>query len=133
MFLSVARVELFVILHNQSSLGEIVRFGDAIGDRNRSETDSAFDEVIGEYKFQSLPRSIAAELASLDGAVVLANSGRILAYGAILRPRRAGRMHGTEGSRTKAAIGASHYGLCIKISADGDIVTYHSGEEFLRI
>ena len=76
---------------------------------------------------------IAVELASLDGAVVLDNSGKILSYGAILQPKKRGRLSGSEGSRTKAAIGASNYGPTVKISADGGIVIYHKGVEFISI
>ena len=65
--------------------------------------------------------------------VVLDNGGRILAYGAVLDPKKKGRLRGTEGSRTKAAIGASNYGLAIKISSDGDITVYHDGEKFIRM
>ena len=124
---------LFVVLHNRRSLHEIVRAGDAIGDLNRGQIDQGFDEVVGDYKIQSLPRPVTVELASLDGAIVLDNSGQILAYGAILQPKKTGRLRGTEGSRTKAAIGASKYGLAIKIGSDGDIVIYHAGKEFIRI
>jgi len=124
---------LFVILHNRDNLRQIVRPGDAIGDSQRGTTDLQFDEVIAQHKFQNLPRVIAVELASLDGAVVLENSGVIRAYGAVLQPRRAGRLRGTEGSRTKAAIGASNYGLSVKISSDGDITVYHNGAEFIRV
>jgi len=73
------------------------------------------------------------ELASLDGAMVMGNSARILAYGAVFRPQRTGRLHGSEGSRTKAAIGASHYGLSVKISSDGDITVYHNGKQFISV
>lgn len=76
---------------------------------------------------------ITVELAALDGAVVLSNDGELLAYGAILSPKKAGRLRGTEGSRTKAAIGASNYGLAIKISSDGDIDVYHKGRSFMRV
>jgi DNA integrity scanning protein DisA with diadenylate cyclase activity len=65
--------------------------------------------------------------------VVLANSGKILAYGAILQPKKVGRLRGSEGSRTKAAIGASNYGLALKISSDGDMTVYYKGEEFFRM
>jgi DNA integrity scanning protein DisA with diadenylate cyclase activity len=81
----------------------------------------------------SLSRSVAVELASLDGAVVLANSGEILAYGAILQPKKIGRTRGTEGSRTKAAIGASKYGIAVKVSSDGDIKVYFDGKDFIGI
>jgi hypothetical protein len=106
---------LFVILHSRRKLRHIVRLGDAIGDRNRSAQDRDFDEVLKGRKIQGLPSTMAAKLAALDGAIVLSNDCEILAYGAILSPKKAGRLRGTEGSRTKAAIGASNYGLAIKI------------------
>jgi hypothetical protein len=124
---------LFVILHNRNNLRDVVREGDAIGDAKRSAADRQFDEVIGEHNIQSLPRAILVELASLDGAIVMNNSGRVRAYGAVLQPKKKGRLRGTEGSRTKAAIGASNYGLAVKISSDGDITVYHEGKEFIRV
>jgi hypothetical protein len=124
---------LFLILHNRGSLGKVVRKGDAIEDNKRGKTDSDFDAVLAEHKIQALPRPVLVELASLDGAIVIANSGQLLAYGAVLHPLRPGRLRAAEGSRTKAAIGASNYGLTIKVSADGDITVYYSGREFIRI
>lgn len=124
---------LFVILHNRKHLNEIVRVGDAIDDSRRSATDRQFDEVIREHNIQSLSRVLVVELASLDGAIVLDNSGRIRAYGAVLQPKKAGRLRGAEGSRTKAAIGASKYGLAVKVSSDGDITVYHEGKEFIKM
>jgi len=124
---------LFVILHNHNRLRKVVRIGDAIGDPKRNLTDKEFDMVISDHHMRSLSRVVAVELASLDGAIVLDNSGRIRAYGAVLNPKRAGRHRGTEGSRTKAAIGASKYGLALKISSDGDITVYHEGKEFIKI
>jgi hypothetical protein len=124
---------LFVILHNQNDIRQIVHPGDAIGDSNRDHADQNFDEVVQNHKMQSMPRAVAVEIASLDGAIVLANSGEILAYGAVLQPKKAGKLRGSEGSRTKAAIGASNYGLAVKISSDGDITIYFSGLEFFRI
>jgi len=123
---------LFVILHNYRWLRELVRVGDAIGDERRQRVDMEFDASLVDRVIQALPRTVVVELASLDGAVVLANSGRILAYGAVLYPKRAGRLRGIEGSRSKAAIGASNYGLAVKISADGEITVYYAGEEFIR-
>lgn len=124
---------LFVVLHNSRSLYEIVRYGDAISDGERHGTDEAFDAVVNGRTIQSLSRPVAVELASLDGAVVLRNSGRVVAYGAVLQPKRAGKLRGSEGSRTKAAIGASNYGLSVKVSSDGDISVYHNGQAFIRV
>ncbi len=125
---------LFAMLHNRKYLHDVVRIGDAIGDSSRrSATDREFDEFIQEHNIQSLPRVVVVELASLDGAIVLDNSGQIRAYGAVLQPKKAGRLRGTEGSRTKAAIGASKYGLAVKISSDGDITVYYEGKEFIKM
>lgn len=124
---------LFVILHNKNNLHDIARPGDAIGDRPRTTTDASFDSVVAKRTIQSLPRAVAVELASLDGAVVLRNSGQVVAYGAVLQPKDSGKLHGSEGSRTKAAIGASNYGLVVKVSSDGDISVYHDGDEFIRV
>ena len=108
---------LFVILRNRQNLRHIVRSGDAIGDARRSNSDRDFDRILIGRKIQSLPPTILVELAALDGAIVLSNKGEILAYGAILNPKKAGRLRATEGSRTKASIGASNYGLTIKVSS----------------
>ena len=124
---------LFVILHNRKDLRQIAKDGDAIGDNKRGNTDLEFDNVLKDHTIQSLPRPVIVELASLDGAVVLDNSGRIRAYGAVLQPRKSGKLRGTEGSRTKAAIGSSNYGLAVKISSDGDISVYYKGSEFIRV
>jgi DNA integrity scanning protein DisA with diadenylate cyclase activity len=124
---------LFVVLHNRKHLRRVVRMGDAIGEPRRSLTDGEFDQVVREHNIQSVRRTVAVELASLDGAIVLNNSGLIRAYGAVLNPKRSGRLRGTEGSRTKAAIGASQYGLAVKISSDGDIKVYHEGKEFISV
>jgi hypothetical protein len=121
---------LFVILRNKANLHMIVRSGDAINERGRSRADAAFDWAVGG---KAVARSVIVELASLDGAVVLNNSAAILAYGAVLRPRKLGHVRGSEGSRTKAAIGASFYGLAVKVSSDGDITVYHRGKEFIRM
>jgi hypothetical protein len=123
---------LFVVLRNQHNLRKIVRLGDAIGDPGRAPVDLAFDSAL-HGPGGIFPRSVIVELASLDGAIVLDNSATVLAYGAVLRPRRTGRLHGSEGSRTKAAIGASHYGLSVKVSSDGDITVYHNGKQFISV
>lgn len=124
---------LFVILHNRKSLRRIVRQGDAIGDSRRGAADQQFDPILANHPIWSLARSVVVELASLDGAVVLDNSGRIKACGAVLSPKRAGRLRAVEGSRTKVAIGASHYGLALKVSSDGDITVYYKGREFIEV
>jgi DNA integrity scanning protein DisA with diadenylate cyclase activity len=124
---------LFVVLRNRRNLSKVMGLTDSIGNPNCGQQDKDFDVVVGGHPIQTMARAVAAELAALDGALVFDNAGKLLAYGAVLRPRKAGKLRGTEGSRTKAAIGASNYGLAIKVSSDGDITVYHSGREFLRM
>lgn len=124
---------LFVLLRSRNRLRDIVRPGEAIGDADRNEADKQFDGAVSQHKIQVVQRPLTIELAALDGAIVLANSGDFLAYGAVLRPKRQGKLHGAEGSRTKAAIGASNYGLAVKISSDGQIIFYSRGVEFISI
>jgi len=124
---------LFVILRNRKSGPSVLRKGDAIGSPARGHVDVQFDAILEKHTIQTLPRAVAAEIAALDGAVVLDNSGRVLAFGAVLEPKKHGKLQGTEGSRTKAAIGASKYGVAVKVSSDGEITVYHNGTEFIRI
>ena len=124
---------LFVVLRNRQNLRQIVRRGDALGDDGRDDADYQLDECVRGRTILSIPRSVLVDLASLDGSVVIDNAGTILAYGAILDPKRRGTLRGTEGSRTKAAVGASNYGLAVKISSDGDVTVYHQGREFIGI
>ena len=124
---------LLVLLHDRKRIHDMTLKGDAIDDRNRKSLHRTFDESLPSTHIQKLPRQLLVELASLDGAVVLNNSGKIMAYGAVLNPRRKGIIGIAEGSRTKAAIGASKYGIAVKISSDGDMVFYEKGKPFFEV
>ncbi len=80
-----------------------------------------------------MDRAVLVELSALDGAVVVDNNRFVWSYGAILNPRRKGKVDRAEGSRTKAAIDASHYGLGLKVSSDGDITLYADGTRFFSV
>ena len=124
---------LFVLLKNRYNLDELVPSGDAVGESVHSESTPSFDAIVEGRGFHHMPRSVVVELASIDGAIVLNNNGEIRAYGSILQPNKIGKLRGTEGSRTRAAVGASHYGVAVKISSDGDITAYQKGKSFIRI
>jgi len=121
---------LFVLLHNRKSVSHMVLKGDAIGDTRRQKIHKGFDDALPARQIQLLPRRLMVELASLDGAVVLNNQGSIVAYGAVLNPQKKGKIGPAEGSRTKAAIGASKYGIAVKVSSDGDITFFENGKPF---
>jgi hypothetical protein len=74
-----------------------------------------------------LDPSVFAGLASLDGATVVDQSGRLLAAGAILRhPQSIDMEFGgvIEGARTTAAMAASRFGPVLKVSEDGAITFF---------
>ena len=74
-----------------------------------------------------LDPSVLFTLAALDGAIVVDESGRLLAVGAILRhpPSEELEFGGViEGARTTAAMTASQFGPVLKISEDGEITFY---------
>lgn len=122
---------LFVLLRNKNNRKKLVISGDAIGDPNREAAHLAFDGTLGQPIVQTMPRVLLAELAGLDGGVVLDNHGHLLAYGAVLKT--SGRFSPSEGSRTKAAISASRYGIAVKVSSDGEIAFYEDGKVFLEL
>ena len=122
---------LLIVLRNRNLLRKCVRLGDAIDDARRGHLDADFDVVLAANSAGD--RETVAELAGLDGATVFDGTSRIMAYGAILKPVKSGRVRAEEGSRTKAAIGTSHYGLALKISSDGDMTAYYDGSEMFRI
>ncbi|MEQ1511157.1 MAG: hypothetical protein ABL934_00585 [Lysobacteraceae bacterium] len=126
---------LFVILRNRNNARKLVRSGDGIGDDRRLSADADFDGIFNGQTIRTLHRAIAVELASLDGAIVIDNTGRIRAYGAVLKSggKAAKKGKRVEGSRTQAAIAASHFGLAIKISSDGDNTVFANGREFISV
>ena len=77
-----------------------------------------------------LDPSVFVALASLDGAIVTDQAGRLLAAGAILRhPQSVDMEFGAiiEGARTTAAMTASRYGPVLKVSEDG-VITFFDRE-----
>ena len=85
--------------------------------------------LIDGRSFQDLDRRTRAELLSLDGAMVLAHTGTILAAGSIIEVP-AGSVGG--GGRTAAARRFSTLGLGVKVSQDGTITAYRNSERIFR-
>jgi hypothetical protein len=73
----------------------------------------------------ALDPSVLLALSSLDGAMVMDKSGRLLAAGAILRHTAEQLEAGgvAEGARTTAAMSASQFGPVLKVSEDG-VITF---------
>ncbi|MBM7118612.1 diadenylate cyclase [Archangium primigenium] len=98
--------------------------GDLIGASSRSNSEQALDNSLSEKSILTMDRRVLADLASLDGALVIHRSGRLVAYGAMVRAKS---NTAQQGARSRAAIGASEYGLAIKVSSDGGITVYRQG------
>lgn len=124
---------LFLVLKNKKDKYKVVRRGDAINDAKRDDLDNILDRSLPGKTIQKIQTSVISELAGIDGAIVVTREGSLLAYGAILDSSLKKGIKGTEGSRTKAAIKASHFGLAVKISSDGDIDAYSDSDNLLTI
>ena len=72
---------------------------------------------------------VLESIASLDGAVVIDQDGRLLTFGAILRiaPETLELVRSVQGARTLAALAASQYGPVLKVSQDGYITMFLKG------
>ncbi len=75
-----------------------------------------------------LDPTVLEAFAGLDGAIATDRTGRLLAFGAILRHDASASL-GTiaEGARTTAAIIASRHGPVLKISEDGVVSCFLEG------
>ena len=73
--------------------------------------------------------AVLEALASVDGALVTDPTGRLIAFGAILRHDAADlpNLTAAEGARTTAAMAASHFGPVLKVSEDGLVSCFLNG------
>jgi hypothetical protein len=74
-----------------------------------------------------LEPNLLQSIAQVDGGIVMDRRGRLLAFGAILRTG-GGALAALDGGRTTAALHASHFGLALKVSEDGVVSFYRSGQ-----
>lgn len=115
---------LLVVLASKDRLRKLVLSAtDLVGAARRGSTEVAIDNLVSNKDIASIDRRIVAELASLDGALVVDRNGKILAYGAMTSSASSGH----QGARTRAAVSSSRYGVAIKISSDGDISFLKNG------
>jgi hypothetical protein len=76
-----------------------------------------------------ISQPVIETIARIDGSIVMDRDGNLLAFGAILRhsPVTVAPDEIEEGSRTSAAIAASHFGTVLKVSEDGRLSFYQRG------
>ena len=76
-----------------------------------------------------LDPTVLEAFAGLDGAIATDRTGRLLAFGAILRQDASAPLTTiVEGARTTAALIASRFGPVLKISEDGIVSCFLNGE-----
>jgi len=114
---------LFVILDNPENLAELVE----------EKKDLVNSRLQGKINIQDSPMEIIKNISTIDGAVILSKDGEVLVSGAHICPHSSLAGQSFEGTRTAAALSASHFGYVIKVSHDGDITTYSKGHIMLHI
>jgi hypothetical protein len=113
---------------SRGGVADLVSEGDLLARLSTYKT-RLLSRVIRGATFQNLHRQTRTELLALDGAMILDHSGAILAAGAIIDVPP-GSVGG--GGRTAAARQLSTIGLGLKVSQDGTITGFRSGERVLQ-
>lgn len=132
---------LFVVVANPSeAVGRLIAPHDFLWNQPSSETPAeiapgdplakrALHYLARGREVTSLDPAVLENLAGLDGALATDRSGRLLAFGAILRHDAASLPGLTiaEGARTTAALVASRFGPVLKVSEDGVVSCFLDG------
>jgi hypothetical protein len=93
---------------------------------------SLLNAQLEQQPFEAIFRANAAiQVLSSDGLTIISVKGNLLACGRIID--LAGVAGGAGGGRTQAAMAASHFGLAIKVSADGPIAVYKDARRVLSL
>jgi len=102
----------------------VVSKGDLLGSSRRLAEERRLDASLQHQVVHRTDRRIIADLASVDGALIVDRTGRLIAYGAMVRSSSS---VSTQGARSRAAVAASRLGLAVKVSSDGGISVYRRG------
>jgi hypothetical protein len=122
---------LFVVLDEHAAAPQLIAEEDLLEIRKSSHSTRAH-YLLRDRTISSMELSILENIAGLDGSVVLDRTGRLLAFGAILRTTGE-PLEAQEGGRTTAALYASRVGLALKVSEDGFISFYRGGARVWKI
>ena len=133
---------LFVVLRRpERSIGELVATTDQIAAEivvdDPEDPDNlsprlakrALHHVVRGMSLADLEPSVLEAIASVDGAVVTDQEGRLITFGAILRiaPDALGLGRAVQGARTLAGLAASLHGPVLKVSEDGYLTMFLKG------
>jgi len=129
------RGALFVVLDDAAPVYRLISTGDLLHTDPSQEVDESlvkrrFHYLLRDQDALRMAPSVLESVARIDGAIVLDRNAKLLAFGAILQNAIAGASVPGEGSRTAAAVAASHFGAVLKVSEDG-VVSYFRGGQCL--
>ncbi len=95
---------------------------------------SLLHPLVAHRPVAEMSPALLANLAMLDGAVVLDREGHLHGFGAILKNPADELIFSdtSEGARTKTARLASRYGYALKVSQDGELAGYYHGQMVWR-
>ena len=132
---------LFVVLDEPArAIGQLLAPGDVLAETGPDNPPTeitprdplarrALHYLARGRRASDLDPAVLEALASLDGALVLDRSGKLVAFGAILRHDASDlpNLAAAEGARTTAALAASRFGTVLKVSEDGVISCFLAG------
>ena len=126
------RGALFVILDDSTTAGHIIPPGDLLAEPRTASPRAGkqgLHYLLRDTNLLRIAPAVLESVARIDGAIVSDASGRLLAFGTILRPpaRVDPEVAATEGGRTTAALAASHFGKVLMVSEDGRVSFFHGG------
>jgi len=116
---------LIVVSIREQGRRLVVSRGDLLGSPQRRAEERRLDASLERLLVHRTDRRIIADLASVDGALIVDRTGRLIAYGAMVRSSSS---NSTQGARSRAAVAASRRGLAVKVSSDGGISVYRRGK-----
>ncbi len=127
------RGALFVVLEDAALVHQLIAAEDLLRtdpsqDGNESLVKRRFHYLLRDQDALSLPPSVLESVARIDGAIILDQDARLLSFEAILQNSITGASIPGEGSRTAAAVAASHYGAVLKVSEDGMVSYFRGGQ-----
>lgn len=103
----------------------VVSKRELLGSPRRRAEERRLDASLAGQVVHRADRRIVADLASVDGALIVDRAGRLMAYGAMVRTSSS---PSAQGARSRAAVAASRMGLAMMVSADGGISVFRHGK-----
>lgn len=116
---------LFIVLDQEASAAGLVAPEDLLENQAPGFSQKVH-YLLRKKSVIDLDVTVLQSVARVDGGIVMDRTGRLLAFGAILRTTGE-PLAAQEGGRTTAAVYASRFGLALKISEDGLVSFYRGG------